>query len=222
MRVLGVLIEKAYTTPAQYPLSLNAIRAGCNQASNRAPVMQISDDDVFDTLDSLRHKDLVREVILSGSRVAKYKQVVREAWEVSTAELVILAELMLRGPQTVGQIRQRASRMHTVESVEVAQNVLDHLAGREPPLIRRIDPPPGSRAALYDQLVGPAGRVDAPAAPAAPDAPDASAHVNGIRERVEALGHRLEALEQRIEEIARRVEAVERRLPDDRAERSLQ
>src|SRR5262245_29711418 len=99
-RVLGVLIEKAQTTPAQYPLSLNALTVGCNQKNNRDPVTELSEERVFDAVDSLRKRGLVRETMLSGSRVSKFKHEVREKLAVTVEEMVLLAELWLRGPQS--------------------------------------------------------------------------------------------------------------------------
>ena len=127
IRVLGVLVEKALTTPAQYPLSLNAVVVGCSQKNNRSPVLEYGEDRVYDALDGLKAKGLAREAMLSGSRVAKFRQVGMEALKVSLTELVVLAELMLRGPQTVGEIRRNASRMHPIESLEACQQVLDGL-----------------------------------------------------------------------------------------------
>ena len=155
-RVLGVLVEKAHTTPAQYPLSLNACVTGSNQKNNRDPVTNLDEDDVFDALDGLRRKGLAREVMLSGSRVSKYKHDARDGLGVTTSELVMLTELLLRGPQTLGELRGRASRMHPIESLESAQSVLDGLASREPALITPIPPAPGSRAGRFMQLLCPA------------------------------------------------------------------
>jgi hypothetical protein len=154
-RVLGVLVEKALTTPAQYPLTLLALVNGCNQKSNRHPVTNLDEDSVLAALDSLRGKQLVREVLLSGSRVGKFRHNAREAMGVDTSELIILTELLLRGPQTTGELRGRASRMHPLESLDAVDNLLQALIGREPPLVRRLPPPPGTRAATYAQLVCP-------------------------------------------------------------------
>jgi uncharacterized protein YceH (UPF0502 family) len=154
-RVLGVLIEKAQTTPQQYPLSLNALTSGCNQKNNREPVTNFSDEQVFDALESLRVKGLVREVMLTGSRVQKYRHIAREVIEIGTSELVILAELLLRGPQTIGELRGRASRMHPFESTEIVKNVLDSLMSRAEPLVKQLPPAPGDRAARYAQLLCP-------------------------------------------------------------------
>lgn len=154
-RVLGVLVEKAQTTPGQYPLTSNGLLVGCNQKSNRHPIVAFDENRVLAALDGLRAKGLSREVMMSGSRVAKYRHTTRETLEVSTAELVILAELLLRGPQTLGEIRGRASRMHPLESLEVVQNVLEHLGQRETPLAKAIGPAPGSRAGRFAQLLAP-------------------------------------------------------------------
>jgi len=154
-RVLGVLIEKAQTTQAQYPLTLNAIVSGCNQKSNRDPVLKLDEDAALRALDGLRSKKLVHELMMSGSRVEKFKHTARDALQVGTNELVLLAEMLMRGPQTVGELRNRAGRMHPLESTSIVENLLHHMMEREPPLVRRYPPPAGSRAALYGQLLCP-------------------------------------------------------------------
>lgn len=154
-RVLGVLVEKAQTTPGQYPLTLNGLVLGCNQKNNREPVTELSEDAVLTALDGLRAKALVREAMLSGSRVAKYRHIARETLAVSTEELVVLAELMLRGPQSAGELRGRASRMHPLESLDSVQVVVDRLAARDEPLAEKLPPGPGSRAVRYAQRLCP-------------------------------------------------------------------
>src|SRR5690349_1478998 len=106
-RVLGVLIEKGFTTPNQYPLSINAIANGANQLTNRDPVMQLSEDQAFDAAEGLRNKQLAVRVDQAGSRVHKYKHIAVETLHCRQAEVAVLAELLLRGPQTVGEIRAR-------------------------------------------------------------------------------------------------------------------
>lgn len=159
-RVLGTLVEKAQTTPGQYPLTLNALVLGCNQKNNRDPVTNLTEDHVLEAIDGLRSKGLVREAMLSGSRVNKYRHIAREALAVSTAELVALSELMLRGPQAPGEIRGHASRMmppgdESLATLENAVRLLDALGAREEPLVRRLPRRPGERAERYVQLLCP-------------------------------------------------------------------
>ena len=101
-RVLGVLVEKALTTPGQYPMTLNSLVSGCNQRSNRLPILKLDENRVMAALDSLKVKDFVREVMLASSRVTKFRHTTKETLGISISELVVLAELLLRGPQTPG------------------------------------------------------------------------------------------------------------------------
>lgn len=156
-RVLGTLIEKAQTTPAQYPLTLNSLTTGCNQKNNREPVTNLDEETVFDAVDGLRRKGLVREVMLTGSRVQKFRHVARETLQINTEELSLLAELMLRGPQSIGELRGRAGRMapEGLDSLEKAAAALDRMMKLADPLVKLMPPPPGGRAALYVQQVCP-------------------------------------------------------------------
>ncbi|HSV16143.1 MAG TPA: DUF480 domain-containing protein [Tepidisphaeraceae bacterium] len=164
-RVLGVLIEKATTTPEQYPLSLNAVTNGSNQKNNRDPVRAMTEDECFEALESLRAKGLVVRVDTPGSRVHKYRHNAGDLLHARTAELAILAELLMRGPQTVGELRGRASRMAPLESIEVVQGLLGAMMTREEALVKEIPPSPGSRALRYVQLLCPdLHPLDAPAA----------------------------------------------------------
>jgi uncharacterized protein YceH (UPF0502 family) len=154
-RVLGVLIEKATTTPEQYPLSLNAVVNGANQKNNRDPVTSMDETAAFEALESLRGKGLAIRSDMAGSRVNKYKHAAAEALRMRPGETAILAELLLRGPQTLGELRGRASRMHPFESLEVVKQMLAALSEREEPLVRELPPMPGSRAERYAQLLCP-------------------------------------------------------------------
>ena len=204
-RVLGVLVEKALTTPDQYPLTLNAVVSGANQKNNRDPVMSMAEADAFEALEGLRAKGLVIRSDMAGSRVNKYRHQAGDALHVRTAELVILAELLLRGPQTLGEIRGRASRMHPLESLDVVKNMLRAMAEREEPLVRELPPAPGSRAERYAQLLCPelhpldAAPAPAPAEPSArPAGHAASAAVSSadptLATRVAALETEVQAL----------------------------
>jgi uncharacterized protein YceH (UPF0502 family) len=129
-RVLGVLVEKSKTTPDSYPMSLNALVAGCNQKSNREPIMDLEDIEVEDTLGRLQKKGLVVRVILSSSRVDKWKHLLYDAWHLDRVDLALLAELLLRGPQTEGELRTRASRMEPFADLDALRKALDPLAKR--------------------------------------------------------------------------------------------
>ena len=152
-RVLGTLIEKALTTPAQYPLSLNSLVTGVNQKSNRDPVVEIDDDRALTALDGLRTKGLVRDVSFTGARVEKFRHLAGEALEVRAPEMAILAELLLRGPQTSGELRARATRMAAFDSIEAVEGTLESLAAAERGFVRKIAPSPGSRAPRWVQCL---------------------------------------------------------------------
>jgi uncharacterized protein len=128
-RVLGVLVEKGMTTPDAYPLSLNSLVTGCNQKSNRDPVMAVDDADVQDVLEALQEKGLV--MLIQSSRVDRWRHSLYDAWTQDKIELAILAELLLRGPQTEGELRSRASRMEPIEDLERLRIVLKSLAERK-------------------------------------------------------------------------------------------
>ena len=204
-RVLGVLVEKATTTPEQYPLSLNAVVNGANQKNNRDPVLAMEEGDAFEALESLRAKGLVVRVDMAGSRVNKYRHQAGEALHVRGAELAILAELLLRGPQTLGELRGRASRMHALESLDVVKNMLRALSEREEPLVRQIPPAPGSRAERYVQLLCPdLHPIDAPAGGhvAPPPVGASSPPATGLAARVEALESEVATLREALRRLA--------------------
>lgn len=155
-RVLGVLVEKAFTTPEQYPLSLNTVVSGANQRNNRDPVLAMTDDEAFEALEGPRGKGLVVRIEAgAGSRVHRFRHNATEALRVRAGELAVLGELLLRGPQTQGELRGRASRMTPMESLDVVRDMLRALREREHPLVRELPPSPGSRAERYAQLLCP-------------------------------------------------------------------
>lgn len=223
-RVLGVLVEKAQTTPAQYPMSLNAMVAGANQKNNREPVTNLSEEQVLEALDGLRGKRLANEVMLTGSRVQKYRHVARETLGVQTSELVILAELMLRGPQTIGELRGRASRMHPLESTDIVKNILESLMRRGEddssiasggpasggPMVKELPPAPGDRAPRYAQLLCPnlhpetiAAPISGSAARATPQSGHSAADLNAdLLRRLEHLESEVAALQQAVKSLA--------------------
>lgn len=128
-RVLGVLVEKAKTTPDVYPMSLNALTTGCNQKSNRDPVLNLSDAEVEEVLAACQKKGLVIKV--TGGRVERWRQQLYEAWHVGKVELAVVTELLLRGPQTEGELRAHASRMEPIADVDALRAVVRTLAERK-------------------------------------------------------------------------------------------
>ncbi len=154
-RVIGVLIEKDLTTPDAYPLTLNAVVNGANQRNNRDPVTSMTDDAARSALVGLRGKGLVIQLDGHGQRTSKFKHDFMNKLGVTKSEMVVLAELMLRGPQTQGELRGRASRMYPLESLDMVRNVLQQLIGRPEPMAAQVAPSPGSRAERYVQLLCP-------------------------------------------------------------------
>jgi uncharacterized protein YceH (UPF0502 family) len=152
-RVLGSLIEKEITTPEYYPLSLNALVNACNQKSNRDPVMNLDEAAVRQALHSLDGQSLVRSVSASDSRVTKYEHRLQEAFNFYRHEVAILCVLLLRGPQTPGELRTRAERMHPFEDLSAVQSSLNHLMKREPPLVKVLPRQPGTKESRYAHLL---------------------------------------------------------------------
>ncbi|MBK5274093.1 MAG: YceH family protein [Desulfuromonadales bacterium] len=150
-RVLGCLIEKEMTTPEYYPLSLNALTNACNQKSNRDPVMALAEEDVVRALNRMRFNQLT---VVSGesSRVAKYRHILAEMMGLVPAELAVICELLVRGPQTVGELRTRCERMHSFTDLNAVEEVLKELTNREDPLIVRLPRQPGRKEARSAHL----------------------------------------------------------------------
>jgi uncharacterized protein len=161
-RVLGCLVEKDITTPEYYPLSLNALVHACNQKSNREPLMNLEEDVVRQALRALGEQMLARSA--SGdSRVAKYEHRLADTFNFTRPETAILCELLLRGPQTPGELRSRAERMHPFEDLSIVQSTLKHLIEREPPLVKLLPRQPGNKEARYAHLLS--GDVEVREAP---------------------------------------------------------
>lgn len=151
LRVLGCLIEKELTTPEYYPLSLNSLTNACNQKSNRDPVLNLAEEDVVRALDSLRFKQLA---VLSadGGRVPKYRHLLAEKFGLMPAELAIICELLVRGSQTVGELRTRGERMHPFAELAAVEEVLQELLVRDAPLITLMPRQPGRKEGRYAHL----------------------------------------------------------------------
>lgn len=158
VRVLGSLAEKAFLTPDNYPLSLNAVTLACNQLSNREPVMQLSDEAVQQALESLKEKKLARMWWPAGSRISKWDHILHETLGLNEAQLAAMTVLMLRGHQTPGEIRGRTARMHTFHEVERVEAVLRQLIERDTPLVMQLPRAPGTKEFRYAHLLS--GAVD--------------------------------------------------------------
>ena len=212
-RVIGSLIEKQITTPEQYPLSLNALVLACNQKSNRDPVLELTDQAVQELIDALSRKHLVIEKSGFGSRVPKYQQrfcnTEFSALQFTSQERAILCELLLRGPQTPGELRSRASRMATFSDVTEVEAALEHLA-QDPagPRVVQLPREPGRRDSRYAHLFS--GEVHA-----MPGEPDARVHAAepSLEAAPGALPERVNALEQQVRELRAELAAVRASLP---------
>ncbi len=152
VRILGCLIEKEMTTPEYYPLSLNALTNACNQKSNRNPVASFAEPEVGLKLESLQHKGLAGKMLAPGSRVTKYLHAVLDRFDLARQELAVLCELMLRGPQTLGEIRSHAARMAPLATLEDVENALQGLTDHEPPLVAKLLREAGRKECRYMHL----------------------------------------------------------------------
>jgi uncharacterized protein len=152
VRVLGALVEKESTTPEYYPLSLNALVNACNQKSNREPVMTLDEDTVRQALRSLSDQALVRSAG-GDSRVPKYEHRLNELYNFHRHEIAVLCVMLLRGPQTPGELRTRTERMYAFEDLEAVHSALNHLTRRDPPLAKVLPRQPGTKEARYMHLL---------------------------------------------------------------------
>jgi uncharacterized protein YceH (UPF0502 family) len=152
VRVLGALIEKDITTPEYYPMSLNALLNACNQKSNRDPVMQLDEDAVRDALEGLEQQRMAGPARGADGRVTKYEQRLQEVFNFTRPELAVLCVLLLRGPQTPGELRGRAERMHHFEALDDVQSALQKLMQRAPPLARVLARQPGTKESRFAHL----------------------------------------------------------------------
>ena len=215
-RVLGCLLEKELTTPQQYPLTLNALLLACNQASNRDPVVDLDEQTVERAVTSVKTRGLAGFVHPSHGRSAlRFRHTLDEALGLGTAPLALLAVLLLRGPQTLGELRTRTERMVTFSDLAEVQAELDALAGRAEPLVVRLARAPGQKEERFAHLLGqddlrtavPGARTappgvahhpTAPAAPAGPPAPGLAQEVAALRAEVASLRRDVDDLRQQL------------------------
>lgn len=203
-RVLACLIEKAIATPEYYPLTLRALAAACNQKSNRDPVMEIGETEVLRAVDSLRDRKLAWSVTMAGSRAPRYRHSLVDVLPLTPVSVAILCELMLRGPQTLGELRTHAGRLTELTDTATVQSVLQELASRpEGPLVRVLPRQPGRREERYMHLLcgAPAAEAEGVSATAAEPA---RVVVMAENERVGALEARVAKLEDELARIQAR------------------
>ena len=200
-RVIGCLLEKQVTTPEQYPLSVNAVTMACNQKTNREPVLNLSEPEVQDVLDALVKRHYLRTVSGFGNRVTKYEQRFCNSefgdLKLSSAEVAVITTLLLRGAQTPGELRTRASRMHEFADMQEVEQVLEGLASREDgPYVVRLAREPGKRESRYMHLFS--GEIDISDKSITPDITvgddDLVARVAALEDEVAGLKQRLDAL----------------------------
>lgn len=153
-RVLGCLIEKQHTVPDSYPLTMNALLLACNQSSNRDPIMEVEESEAEHALESLRTRDFARRGMYSGSRVPKHRHVVDESLELNGPEQAVLAVLLLRGPQTLAELKTRTERYCSFDGLDAVDAVVTSLAEKEQPLARRVPRVPGQKEDRVTHLLG--------------------------------------------------------------------
>jgi uncharacterized protein len=209
VRVVGCLVEKQRTTPDAYPLSLNALRLACNQSTNRDPVVDYDEAAVSDALRRLAQRGWTRLASGPGSRARKYRHLLPEALGIDEAELVLLAVLMLRGPQTPGELKQRSDRLRSFPDLAAVQEALERLIERG--LVVRHQRRPGQKEERYEQVLGAAAEGDleqpvqaSPSEPS-PPAPAPPPAAPGGEDRLERIERELSELRS---ELARLREAL--------------
>lgn len=201
--MLGSLLEKEQTNPETVPMTVNALIAACNQKTNREPVMQLSEDQVVTALDWMRQEVLVWRS--EGARTERWQQSVVRRWGLDRAGKALISLLLLRGPQTPGELRTRSERLHPFASLEDVEAALRRLAEEDEPLVMELPRRPGQKEARWTHLVGdlapepePEEIIEAAADPAAPPRPALASRVQRLEETVERLAAELEELKKQL------------------------
>ena len=208
VRVLGSLIEKEFTTPDNYPLTLNALTAACNQTSNRDPVMELGEDEVKRALDALAKRSLARGVHRGDARVMRYRQELSEHLHIHKPELAALCVLMLRGPQTVGEIRTRTARMVEFVDLKHVEITLDSLMTLSTPLVVQLPRRPGRKEVRYAHLLS--GEPTAEMLEQGDGADPVTARRAPVNDRIEALEQEVGTLRAEVAELKAQLEAFRR------------
>jgi uncharacterized protein YceH (UPF0502 family) len=206
IRVLAVLAEKEALTPDNYPMSLNAIVNGCNQLSSRDPVMQLTDEEVQDTLQRLMDRKLVNCITQAGARVAKYEHRMRIKWTLEQDKVAVLTVLMLRGPQTAGEVRTRTGRLHDFKSVPEVEAALQFLIDKYPPLVAKLERAPGTKEHRYGHLLGGAVELAREDAATGGGTPAPGGRVAQLEQEVATLRAEVDTLKAQFEEFRKQFE----------------
>ena len=209
IRVLGSLVEKQVTTPEYYPLSLNALTLACNQKNNRNPVTSYTEDQVSQAVETLREKNLTYVFYGSTSRVPKYKHVVPEVMHLSHPEVAVMCMLMLRGPQTPGELRGNASRLHEFTGLDDIEQTLNDLITRDEPLVVRLPRQSGQKEVRFAHLLS--GDIDLESLASESEhaaTPKRSSHeqIDRLEQKVDALTTEFESLRQQFEQFNKHFE----------------
>ncbi|HEX6748294.1 MAG TPA: YceH family protein [Longimicrobium sp.] len=211
VRILGALLEKEVTTPEYYPLSLNALLAACNQTTNRDPVMRLDEDTAWHAIIALRRGGLLHQIQPVGSRVTKFQHLMAEELKLDPRQLAALGVLMLRGPQTPGELHARTARLASFADIADLEGVLESLIAREPePLVARLPRRPGQKEVRYAHLLG--------GEPAEADAPGMADEPALPTRRADAEDDRIAALERTVEALRAEVAALRAELDAFRAQ----
>ena len=201
-RVLGALIEKEVTTPEYYPLSLNALVNACNQRSNREPVMNLDEDEVRQALHGLEDQHLAGRARSADGLVTKYEHWLGEVFNFSRAETALICVLLLRGPQTPGELRGRAERMFRFDEISDVLAGLQRLMEREPSLVAMLPRQPGTKESRYAHLLsGPVESITLPPAESAPQASVAEERIAQLEATVAELREEVTALRQKVDSL---------------------
>jgi uncharacterized protein len=206
-RVLGSLVEKELTTPEYYPLSLNALVNSCNQKSNRDPAMNLDETVVSEVLRTLDKEGLAGRADGMVNRVTKFEHRLQEAFNFDRREISILCELLLRGPQTPGELRSRAERMHPFDDLAQVQSTLQRLAQREPPVVKMLSRAPGTKEARYAHLLSGDVPEDAQAHASRTSPQAAVAHSPADGERISRLENRVAVLQNEVGDLKQQLAA---------------
>ena len=209
VRVLGALVEKDITTPDYYPLSLNALVNACNQKNNRDPVMNLEEVAVRNALNALHEHGLAGPASGADSRVTKYEHRLQETFNLSRGEAAVLCVLLLRGPQTPGELRGRTERMHRFEDLDAVQSSLQKLMQREPPLVAVLLRQPGTKEFRYAHMLAGevvTGELDLPRMVSSPSSSADHELVKRLEEAVTALRNEVSELKQQLAELRTQLE----------------